>query len=150
MKISNYYYYYYVLLNLFGLPRFSVALAEPTQILLSEVVFPHNIWQVTPNNAPSYQLDRHPTLPLTSLFICLFLGSVWCKASWSLSCFCLWQSRYHPWEAGLRNGIKSGRGEMQMSSLARLSTVPPAPSKSSPLSLLLTVPSHYLSIFMPG
>lgn len=55
-----------------------------------------------------------------------------------------------PWEAGLRNGIKSGRGEMQMSSLARLSTVPPAPSKSSPLSLLLTVPSHYLSIFMPG
>jgi len=53
VKISNY-YYYYVLLSLFGLPHFPVALAEPTQILLSEVVFPHSICQIIPNYAQRY------------------------------------------------------------------------------------------------
>lgn len=49
MKIFN--YYYYGLLSLFGLLHFPIVLAEPTRILLSEEVFPHNIWQIIPNNA---------------------------------------------------------------------------------------------------
>lgn len=44
MKIFNYYYYGF--LSLFGLLHFPVVLAEPTQILLSEEVFLHNIWQI--------------------------------------------------------------------------------------------------------
>lgn len=110
MKIPNNYCYYYVLLSLSGLPHFLVLLAEPTQILLSEVVFLWSIFKFIPNNAQAWQ-----AFPL---FIFSFFKP---------SCFCLWWSKNHYLEAEFRKGSMSGQGKTQICSLAWLSPVPPSP-----------------------
>lgn len=122
MKICN--YIYYVLLSLFGLPHFPIPLAEPTQILLSEVVFPQSILQSISNNAQAWQ-----AFPLF-----MFSG-------WSLLASACDEAKIVLWRQGSE---RAGENADLLFSLAVTSATNPP---NSPLPLQLTAPSHIALLF---